>query len=70
MKKPKNAKKKPAKIVPSVPAWQCPKCGATHPIMVGTCCAPLVPPYKPEEPWRRSVPWYCSAMKPREDTKP
>jgi hypothetical protein len=24
----------------SIPAWTCPKCGATHPITVASCCGP------------------------------
>lgn len=47
-KKPKPAKKPTA----TIPAWTCPKCGATHPITVPTCCGPtpLKPPSLPSPP--------------------
>ncbi len=41
----------------TIPAWTCPKCGATHPITVDSCCKPVaVPslpvPKQPEPPIR------------------
>lgn len=44
-KKPKPARKT-KKPTATIPAWTCPKCGATHPITVGSCCKPLNP-----QPW-------------------
>lgn len=35
-RKTKPAKKQTA----TLPAWECPKCGACHPITVTACCAP------------------------------
>lgn len=54
-KKPKPAKKPTA----TIPAWTCPKCGATHPITVPTCCkhaadAPI--PSAPKPPDRVRLP--------------
>ena len=33
----------------TIPAWECPKCGATHPITVNTCCQPKDPKWVPED---------------------
>ena len=57
-KKPPEPQPKPA----SIPAWTCPKCGATHPITVQSCCAP--PKYEnphpaPLMPWAPIGPIYC-----------
>ena len=38
-KKPKPARKTKNPTA-TIPAWTCPKCGATHPITVPTCCKP------------------------------
>ena len=45
VKKPKPARKTTA----TIPAWTCPKCGATHPITVDACCKPAAtfPPFVP-----------------------
>lgn len=29
--------KKPPKPKPTIPAWECPRCGRTHPITTQTC---------------------------------
>ena len=52
-KKPKPARKPAA----TIPAWTCPKCGATHPITVDACCKPaatfpLPAPCPPRQPIR------------------
>lgn len=55
-----NKKKPKPKPAPIIPAWTCPKCGATHPITVTTCCSPpidktmypppMIPPWNPWPP--------------------
>jgi len=50
-KKPKPARKTTA----TIPAWTCPKCGATHPITVDVCCKPAATfplPIAPKPPIR------------------
>jgi hypothetical protein len=61
----KKTKKTKSQIKPTVPAWQCPKCGATHPITVFTCCAPKVAPIDdwPRNPYPWQNPWICQNIK-------
>lgn len=50
-------KKTKAKNLATVPAWECPKCGTTHPVTVDSCCKNskrnegYVPPYMPSNPF-------------------
>ena len=54
-KKPKPTTKAPF----TVPAWMCPKCGATHPITVPTCCKPVqqAEPFRPLGPMEAPNPY-------------
>lgn len=52
-----KCKKKANKKTTTIPAWECPKCGACHPITVTVCCAPKPPagirprlPFQPFQP--------------------
>ena len=66
-KKPKPARKTKNPTA-TIPAWTCPKCGATHPITVPTCCKPAAdaplpnapkPPdrVRPLGPYECPIPW-------------
>lgn len=53
----RKPKKKPSPKAANIPAWECPKCGACHPVTVTVCCAPqcptgirLRPPFQPFQP--------------------
>ena len=57
-KKPKPARKT-KKTTATIPAWTCPKCGATHPITVSVCCKPAATsplPSAPKPPTRVRLP--------------
>ena len=48
-----NKKTKPARkpAAGTIPAWTCPKCGATHPVTVESCCKPAqTEPFRPLGP--------------------
>lgn len=53
----KNKPKPTPKVRNTIPAWECPKCGRTHPITVQTCeCrGALTQPYPPS---RDNCPWW------------
>lgn len=64
-------KKKPVQPTSTVPAWTCPKCGATHPITVQGCCYPPIDqtiyppmyplPTKPQWPQWPASPVTCGS---------
>ena len=59
MPKKRKPARKTKKPTATIPAWACPKCGATHPITVPTCCkraAPCPLPSTPKPPTRVRLP--------------